>query len=105
MVFVGNACNGTGSYVSKSSKRSVRCCTFDGSPCKISNNHHCSDRLNNKMTYDDAEVECDNLGLRLCSKDELKTNCCPKFSCDSKSVWTLTYKTGKKYFSLFSICL
>ena len=94
MIFVGNACNETGSFKPKSSKNSVRCCTFDGRQCEIPNNRLCS----KSMIYDDAEVECDNLGLRLCSKDELKTKCCSTFSCNSKSVWTLTHKTGKKYF-------
>ena len=98
MVFVGNACNGTGSYEPKSSKHSVRCCTFNGSQCEIPNNRLCS----KIMIFDDAEVECENLGLRLCSKEELKTECCSELSCNSKSVWTLTH--GKKYF-LFTFIL
>ena len=42
--------------------------------------------------YFDAEAECVELGMRLCTKDELLSNMCcgTGGQCDSKLVWTST---------------
>ena len=96
--FVGNACARDGSFEPKSSKARALCCKFDGSSCIAVPNSSCEkNKLN--LRYHDAEVECQKIGHRLCSKDELLSNMCCKASenCDQSSIWTLTSESGMFY--------
>jgi len=73
----------TGFFQSETSEAFVRCCSSDGSLCDTVND--CTNS-NNLMNYANAEEECNAIGMRLCTKDELLTEVC----CGSGS--TLLFK-------------
>ena len=85
----------TGFYQVESSNAFVRCCSDDGTNCETISNCQDSDDLRN---YLDAETECANNGMRLCTRDELLTEICcgTGGGCDSQLVWTSTTSTDSK---------
>ena len=67
----------------------VRCCSYDGSSCVT------PESCRNKrflVSYADAETKCKDLGMRLCTWDELLTDICcgTGGDCDNYLVWTST---------------
>ena len=80
----------TGYYEDESSVAAyVRCCSDDGTTCDtVSNCRQTSDLV----AYADAEQECIDNGMRLCTMDELLSDICcgTGGNCDSAAVWTST---------------
>ena len=60
-----------GFYQSEYSEAYVRCCSENGNSCTTVNN--CNNAAN-LMNYDDAQAECVERGMRLCTMDELLTD-------------------------------
>ena len=108
MYYVDDGCQSEGAnpddidgfYQSESSTAYVRCCSDDATSCTtLSDCKDTSDLVN----YSDAEKECIENGMRLCTKDELLTDvcCATGGGCDSLGVWTSTLYSGiKQYLSI-----
>ena len=98
--YVGDGCTSSGTSVpglfqSKYFTANVRCCSEDGSTCDTKGGHTCP---NDAVPFDDAVSECEDHGMRLCTKDELLSDvCCGSGgSCDSYAIWTSTTLMGMK---------
>ena len=76
-------------YQPESSLAYVRCCSTDGSSCATPESCRDEEYL---VNYADAETKCTDIGMRLCTWDELLTDfCCGTGGgCDSELVWTST---------------
>ena len=90
--YVANGCPTSGSGEGRSFREmsvesGVRCCSKDGKSCKTP-----IDCSNTKMSYEDAIVKCQEIGLRLCTIYELLSGvCCTTGGgCDGYAVWTST---------------
>ena len=68
----------------------MRCCGFDDGSC------HESPEVewNTKHTYLNAKQECTELGVRLCTEEELASNICCETICDMELVW---FKKGNLF--------
>ena len=80
-----------GSFQPKSYQAGVRCCSNDGESCQTP-----FDCPNNKLSFDDAAYKCQEMGLRLCTKDELQREVCCGMGggCDNYLMWTSTLESG-----------
>ena len=87
---VGSAC--VGSFQEKSYLAGVRCCSDDGTICETPGRCPADN-----MNFDDATNKCNDLGKRLCTRDELLTGICCSTggNCDISEVWT---SPGRKNF-------
>ena len=76
-----------GSSKKKSFKAGVRCCSDEVYSKDCTTIGKCPA---DATTYDDAALQCNDNGRRLCTKDELlKDLCCGTGGdCDSHAVWT-----------------
>ena len=59
----------------------VRCCNLDGDNCTTP--EECL-----RVSFEKAEEECARIGMRLCSKYELKQNLCCNTGCDFDGMLT-----------------
>ena len=87
----------SGSFQHKFSKAVPLCCKFSEGSCSkliLVRRYPCPTR-HDHVTYGDAIVKCDKLGLRLCSKDEFLSNECYKElrKCEGARFWSSN--TGK----------
>ena len=102
--YVANGCPTSGlgvgrSFRDMSAKSGVRCCSSDGKLCETS-----IDCSKTTMSYDDAVLECQEMGLRLCTIYEILGGvcCATGGGCDRYAVWTSTeasdghLKSGKQ---------
>ena len=80
-----------GSIQPKSYHAAVRCCANDGESCQTP-----FDCPTNKMSFDDAKFKCNEMGLRLCTKDEILSEVCcgTGGGCDNHFIWTSTSESG-----------
>jgi hypothetical protein len=67
--------------VSITKERAVRCCSKDGTSCE---SNPC-----NILTFSKAKEKCDEIGMRLCTEEELASGICCGSGCgfDKKLVW------------------
>ena len=93
--------NLAGTFQPKFFKAGVLCCDTTGYRCASGNNRICT---KNKVYFDEAVSQCQNAGMRLCTRDELLSNICCKTgsSCHSNPVWTSTKEPGRVWFWLVS---
>ena len=73
----------------------MRCCSEDGTSCKTPGS--CP---GDSTSYFDAMLKCSEIGMRLCTKDELHNRVCCKGvgGCDYYAIWTSTMATGSSIF-------
>ena len=85
-----------GSFKPTDFRAGVRCCSLDGTTC------HTPGTCPGNSSYPEAEIQCSDIGYRVCTKDELRRELCcgTGGNCDYHPVWTSTYKTG----ILLSLC-
>ena len=93
-----NGIQKTQDMISTAQIGAVRCCSFDGGSCK-SKTPDCS-----RLTFSNANRECSQFGLRLCTKKELASNICCATGCnfDAELVW---YTKGNMFCSNIKILM
>ena len=96
--YVMNGCPGNnqeGSFHPTTFKANVRCCSEHGTLCKTPGS--CP---GDRTSYFDAILKCSEIGMRLCTKEELHNRICCKGGggCDDYAIWTSTKATGSFYF-------
>merc|ERR1719401_2404084 len=81
-----------GSYESPDATVFTRCCAMDGSSCT----HPKKCKEGKEATYAEAMEMCTDLGMRLCTKDELDEGVCcgTGGKCDDARIWTSTAECG-----------
>ena len=81
----------SGTYRRDSFNAGVRCCSMDGTTCKTIGK--CP---GGSATHEHAVDKCAEIGMRLCTKDELLDGiCCGRGGqCDNHPVWTSTLESG-----------
>ena len=96
--YVVNGCpanNQEGSFHPTTFKANVRCCSDFGTSCKTPGS--CPRDI---TSYFDAMLKCSEIGMRLCTKEELHNRICCKGGggCDDYEIWTSTKATGSFIF-------
>ena len=86
-----------GTFLPKSFRAAVRCCGNDGYglTCEITGDRPTGVCPNDRTTYDNAALQCAQIGRRLCTQNELRNRVCCRFekNCNPKRpvfVWTST---------------
>ena len=97
-VWVGNKCkanedNIRGQFEIPTLRYGIYCCPLSGNDCDPEN--MCPKK---NGTYYEAAKECEERGLRLCTREEFQSSTCCVDDCQSPGYWTSTYGNGNYYY-------
>ena len=78
-----------GSFQGPDFRAGVRCCSLDGLTCDTPGS------CPGSFSYREAEIQCSDIGHRVCTKDELLSEVCCQTggACDQHPVWTSTLES------------
>ena len=94
-VWVGKRCKGNdennrGQFEPPTLKYDTYCCPLSDNKCDPDN--MCPKKTG---TFYEITKECEERGLRLCTREEFQSRTCCEDDCQSPGYWTSTFENGK----------